>query len=923
MFNFVFSKLLRKKWMVISLLIGNILMVAIAASGPLYSNAILWQTLTRNLSNYLIEENQYPGTMIVKSPNDHISRHNDTGKKVKEMVQELDVPVLHSVVHYFKINVETIPETIVEEKKEKVLFEIDSYSDIEEHIRIVNGEMYSREMKDHTIDVIVNERTFVQESLVLGEEFKLSDYKDTSGVPYRIRIAGIFENSDDQDLYWMSSPSEWFNTCLMDEDLFQKIFADPSQDDAYLRAEWYVVLDYTQIRGEQVQNIFKVLNNYKDIFQRNNFSDFTVYFYDTLKDFVPEAQKLNMTITVLQLPIFILLAVFIFMVSRQMLEMEQNEIAVYKSRGAGKRHILQIYLLQSTIIAVLGMICGIPLGILMCKVLGSSSSFLEFVQRSAMPVEMKLSAWLAAGIAIVFSIGTMVLPAVRYANVNIVMHKRKKNRINKRPWWKMVFLDVILLGISLYGFYQYNQQRDYDPLLYLCSTLFMIGAGLFIFRIFPWIIRLVFQIGKRWWSPSAYASFLRVLRTESNQGFIMVFLILTVAMGIFNAQMARTINIDEEERIRYTTGADIVVQEVWESNAQEVDADDTGSLELIYEEPSFEKYWEIEGLDSATRVLVDEKASVSVTGGTIQNALLMGIHTKEFGETAWFKDSLMSVHWYEYLNAMSQNSQAILVSSNFQENYGYEIGDIITYSNQSGESAKGVIYGFVDYWPSYEPVVWKKDSDGVYKETEHYLIVAHLAQLQYCWGVTPYQVWIKNESSSQYLYNYAEETGMKYLVFEDVDALVIKAKNQPVFQGTNGVLTVGFICILLLCIIGFLIYWILSIQSRTLQFGIFRAMGMSMKEVLMMLINEQIFVTGISIVSGILVGRIASKLFVPLIRIGYSSSDQVIPLEVVSAGSDYMRVLIIIGLAIMLYMAILGGLISKIKISQALKLGED
>ena len=48
-----------------------------------------------------------------------------------------------------------------------------------------------------------------------------------------------------------------------------------------------------------------------------------------------------------------------------------------------------------------------------------------------------------------------------------------------------------------------------------------------------------------------------------------------------------------------------------------------------------------------------------------------------------------------------------------------------------------------------------------------------------------------------------------------------------------------------------------------------------------------------------------------------------IPLEIVSARGDYVRLFAIIGLAILICMFILGWLISKIKISQALKLGED
>ena len=127
----------------------------------------------------------------------------------------------------------------------------------------------------------------------------------------------------------------------------------------------------------------------------------------------------------------------------------------------------------------------------------------------------------------------------------------------------------------------------------------------------------------------------------------------------------------------------------------------------------------------------------------------------------------------------------------------------------------------------------------------------------------------------------------------------------------------------MLCAIGFLIYWILSIKSRTLQFGIFRAMGMTLREIFTMLINEQIFITGVSIGAGVLVGMLTSKLFIPLIQIAYSSADQVLPLELVSISEDYVRLFVVIGAVILLCMAILVGLISKIKIAQALKLGED
>ena len=45
----------------------------------------------------------------------------------------------------------------------------------------------------------------------------------------------------------------------------------------------------------------------------------------------------------------------------------------------------------------------------------------------------------------------------------------------------------------------------------------------------------------------------------------MIFIILTIAFGIFNAKTARTINTNEQNKISYQSGADIVLMEQWES----------------------------------------------------------------------------------------------------------------------------------------------------------------------------------------------------------------------------------------------------------------------------------------------------------------------------------------------------------------------
>lgn len=66
MIRFVIRKMLNKKWMVLALLVGNILLVSITAGNPMYTRAVLQRTLTRNLETYLVENNAYPGLITIE-----------------------------------------------------------------------------------------------------------------------------------------------------------------------------------------------------------------------------------------------------------------------------------------------------------------------------------------------------------------------------------------------------------------------------------------------------------------------------------------------------------------------------------------------------------------------------------------------------------------------------------------------------------------------------------------------------------------------------------------------------------------------------------------------------------------------------------------------------------------------------------------
>ena len=303
----------------------------------------------------------------------------------------------------------------------------------------------------------------------------------------------------------------------------------------------------------------------------------------------------------------------------------------------------------------------------------------------------------------------------------------------------------------------------------------------------------------------------------------------------------------------------------------------------------------------------------------------MAIDTKEFGEAVEFDSTLLDKHINHYLNSISQDPDSVLCSRSFETLFGYKVGDKLTYTGSDGKSIVGVIAGFVDYWPTFKPTGIRLLNDGTTEETTNFLIVAHLSTIQSEWGKTPYNVFLRlsDPSDENFIYDFVAENNIKLSKYENLADKKEAIRQDTLFQGTNGILTMSFIVILILCLAGYLIYWIMSIKSRELLFGVFRAMGMRKGEIVNMLFNEQLATGIFSIAAGAVIGVISSKMFVPMIQLAYAGENQVTPLRLTIYGSDMIRLFSVIFVMVVVSIVVLSRIVSSMKITNALKLGED
>lgn len=609
----------------------------------------------------------------------------------------------------------------------------------------------------------------------------------------------------------------------------------------------------------------------------------------------------------------------------------------------GKRFVALVVLVsmtvqQSGIIAFAGCVLGIVLGYIMCRAAASTDGFLRFTAKDIGTYRFVWQMLVYAVAAAVIMVLFITVPVWKKSKDAISEHSR--GRISKKkPLWEKCFIDVILLALSAYLLYNYNKQkstlaisvlenRSIDPVMILDNSIFIFAAALLCVRLTGLIILLVDRLFKKRFSPAMYASFLQLKRTRYNQGFLAVFLIMTVAGGIFDANMARTMNSNMEQRIAYNVGCDAIYNEDFRLRIQK---NKDGSVSWMYDEPDFGKYESLknEGIcDGVTRVLEDERVDISAGSGSVSDAYLMAINTKEFGETAKLQsdqnDDINDAHWFNYLNELAKEPDGVIISSNLAKALGLKVGDSLNYSRYVSEavdddqiyaSENVKVCAIVKGFPGYERYTYETDAEGNVTEQEKYLIVANYATVVEKFGMTPYSVWMNLSKGKTVDDIYKNLTSAQQLIDEN--------KNSATVQITNGMFTLSFILSLIVCSVGFLLYWVMTLKQRELQFGIYRAMGMRMREVKAMLLNEQIFLSFLPLLAGAGIGIAATAMFVRLISIIYLPQKHNIGVNVYIYQSDMLELAGVLFVAVAVCYVVISRLLKSMKIAQALRLGED
>lgn len=956
LWTMILRKMASNKWLQLNLWFGLTICVALFSSMPLYSDAILQRTLTKELQEIQHQSGVYPGFLRISTS---VSSSNMDEKTIATITRADQFAAmipertgLEALSFYkqritHKMKVYGADATEQEQQVQKTTGSFKSLSDMEKRVKLIEGRL-PEDRQDGVFEALVTQKFLLAVKRGLGDELRMvSPEADRS--TFRVIPVGIIETDPAADTYLPYITTEVENGLLIPFEQFEREFIEGGKA-RLTELEWRFALNYEQLTVEKTEQFTKAATDVKRYFRgKLGVEEVNIPATETVVSYQGKQAKLDLMMLSLYVPVMIMLAFYIYMSANLIIERQKTEISVLRSRGASRFQIMTIYVIESSLLGISALAVGPVLGVWFTKVLGASNGFLEFVQRSALEISLSSDAYKIATIAVGGAILLILIPAFLATKVSIVSHKQQSARLGYMPFWHKAGIDILLVSLSLYLLHNFNKRQadlkrlaldsdsfQVDPLVFLIPALFILGGGLFVLRVHPWLIRLIYLAGKKWWSPPLYSSLVQISRSSGKYLTINVFLIMTVATGIFSANSARTINDNMDSKIQYAVGADIVLTSKWESDAlppvNVASASQTSTQtqqfteirRVQYTEPPFTPFEELTGTESVAKVFRKENARFSASvSGTSGKTELIGIDTLDFGNTSWMKSGLMEYPMNSYLNLIAPNPKAVLISRSLADKAKLKPGDSIGVSWDGLDKTLLTVYGVIDYWPSWNPLAPSRSNEGT--ESEPLLIVGHLSTIQNRLAVEPYEVWIKLKEgmTSKDIYSQLEQSNVPVTSFRDATQELVRSVNDPFRLAINGVMTLGFVISMLICFFGFLLFWTLTIAGRSLQYGVLRAMGMPFRQIIGMLVSELLLTSVAAAIIGVIIGNVTSDRFVPLFEMSFPTTDQVPPFQITYQLSDYLQVYGIIGSMLAIGLIVLSFRLSRTRIAEALRLGEE
>lgn len=806
------------------------------------------------------------------------------------------------------------------------LLQFATASGLTDHITLIEGS-FPPIVSDPNAPIEVAITRTLADSLgwQVGEEYTAFNYREGgNNQTFPIRISGVWEVTNPGEPYWHYAPSVFDELMMVPEETFVQRIAPAINDEVNL-ATWYLVMDGSQVGTEDVDRLLTAVNRIERQLQTLLPNATTAISPgDELQSYRRAVNELGTLLAAFNIPTIGLVLAFISLVGGLVADQRRNEFAVLRSRGGTAVQLLSGALIEGALLGLIALVLGTGLGLLLTQWMGNTRSFLDFSADTPLRVALTSRAIWAGLLAVIIATIAQLLPSINNARHTIISYKQVQARTAQAPWWQRTGLDLILLAVTLYGYYQLQGQGSLlvfeegsdafqNPLLFLLPALAIISITLVFLRLLPLVMRSLSWLLQQTDSVTLLQAVRYLARTPQHYATPLILLVLTVSFAVYTASLARTLDYQLFDQLFYRNGADInLYTSPVDPSQNAFGVPSTNSSEFVFLPVS--EYEEIDGVQSAARV--GEFSTSARVGQQTINGTFMGIDPYDFFQTAYWRLDFSNYRFGSLMNALGSAPDGVLVPRQLLAKYGLNAGDLIRLNVRMGEGTvelNSQIVGTFDYFPTWYP------------EEGNTLFVGNLNTLfEQAGGEFPYRVWLetatvlndsqfRNDLNGRRLFNTS---------WREPHTAISSGLLQPERQGLFGILSVGFIAATLLTVLGLFLYALFSYRRRFIELGVLRAVGLSPRDMTRLIAWE----LGLLILSGLILGTTlgigVSRIFVPYLQISSEAQDLVPPFLVEIAWGAVSQVYILFGLLFLVALGALVFIALRMKLFMAIKLGE-
>lgn len=942
----VFKRMRHNLGLAVSALVGVVAVLAMVVCVPIFSHSVSGEVLRQQLEDKALSTRRYLFSMHM-----YYIDKRDASPMTASLAKDIAGTLAEKSRKLMGINIERIITKVqssnmgwkpltqkgaVTPDDPWMVMSFVTQDNLPELADLVEGVWPSPQTtNDGPIQVAVYEQTADESFLNLGDIYQYNGNQ--------IQIVGIWRAKDQYDPRWFELPYTGYAATLWVPQQTYENRLGAFLPRTVFYTSWYIVYDEKTVQFTQAPTYAKgmvQMSNEMSLILPGITTDYSPQ--EALVTYQQRADQLTTLFYAVGGPMVVLALLFISLTAMIAVQQYEQETVTMRGRGTSWGQIISLNLIESGVLLVLALLPSLAVGWLAAGLMGKTLSFLKFTNRTDIPFTFQGVNFLWLLVVMLIIVAARFMPNLGISRTSIVRLKQEQSRGSRQPLWQRFFLDFFLLIPGIYAYatmsgfakpvkfladlQESGGQQYRDLLLFVAPALFAMALCMILLRILPLLTRLLAFAVDRLPGVWAYLSIQQIARRPQEHTSALLLIMISLSLAIFSASTAKTLDKWSYDSQYYKAGADLVIHEyVVTGGAQNMFGAPAATSPTTLSEldlnttsyVSMEEHMKLPSVKAATRV-GKYPGTLSYGVGEV-NCVFMGIDRLDFPKVAFLRDDFASQPMGALMNALAMEPMGVLIPKSMADSVGLRLGDhllsTVKIFDQNFER-DFIIVGTFDYFPTIYPA---KDPT----------VVVNLESLfDNPDAVLGYDVWlsVKPDTDLDLLtFQLRSMIGQKDAVIKvNGDALteVRKSLDQPERVGLFGVLNVGFIVTGLMPGIGFVLYSYASLRRRFIQLGILQAVGLSVKQLVGYLVLEQALLMGLAIAGGAAIGLMTSQLFVPFLQIGAAPGQPIPPFEVLIGWTESFWLSLAFGLVLSLTMIGTIGSLVRMKVFQAVKMGE-